>query len=266
MTRSTDFLFSSAGSTHPGRVRQVNQDAYAALPELGVWVVADGVGGHQRGDAASKAVVDEIAALASTTRPDNLTEAVRHRILAVNRQLIQVAQSAGPGTVIGSTVAALVAEGHHCVCLWAGDSRIYGFRRGKLSRLTRDHSQVEELVDRGQLSAAEAIHHPDANVIYRAVGQSEDLDVDAIAYNIYCHDKFMLCTDGLTKELSDEEIGTILANGDCHDNCRALMDRALRGECRDNVGVVVVDVNPLPDSEYTNPTIQIDRSASNDVY
>lgn len=251
MTQSTDFLFSSAGNTHPGRVRQVNQDSYVALPELGVWVVADGVGGHQRGDVASKAVVDAIATLASADPPDRLTEAVRHQILAVNLHLIQVAQSSGPGTVIGSTVAALVSEGNQCVCLWAGDSRIYGYRQGKLSRLTRDHSQVEELVDRGQLSAAEAMRHPDANVIYRAVGQREDLEVDAIVYQVYPHDKFMLCTDGLTKELSDEDIATILASGDCRDNCRALMDRVLSGECRDNVAVIVVDVNPLLENDET---------------
>jgi len=261
MTQSTDFVLTSAGSTHPGRVRQVNQDAYVALPELGVWVVADGVGGHQRGDVASKAVVDAIATLASPIRPDNLTEAVRHKILSVNRQLVQVAQDSSPGTVIGSTVAALVVEGHQCVCLWAGDSRVYGFRGGKLSRLTRDHSQVEELVEQGQLSAAEAMQHPEANVIYRAVGQSEDLEVDAIVYDIHYRDKFLLCTDGLTKELGDKEIAAVLANGDCHQNCRDLMARALGRECRDNIAIVVVDIDPPLDNDKTISVPAVNRSS-----
>ncbi|MCG6860722.1 MAG: protein phosphatase 2C domain-containing protein [Chromatiaceae bacterium] len=251
MTHFNSFLFSSEGGTHPGQVRTINQDAFLALPEMGVWAVADGVGGHQRGDTASKAVVDAIARLADADPPDNLAEWVRRQILDVNSLLIQAARRAGPDTIIGSTVAVLVAEGQRCVCLWAGDSRIYGMRRGKLSRLTRDHSQVEDLVLQGRLSAAEAMQHPDANVIYRAVGKSEDLEVDALAYDIYARDKFLLCTDGLTKEVNDEEIAAILMTGACHDNCRTLVDLALSRNCRDNVSVIVVDVSPQPDSEAT---------------
>jgi len=261
MSHSSNFQFASAGSTHPGHVRPLNQDAFLALPELGVWVVADGVGGHQRGDAASRAIVDAIAGLGRDPHGESLAESVRQAILAVNHRLIEIAEQAGPGTVIGSTVAVLVAQGQQCVCLWAGDSRIYGLRMGKLSRLTRDHSQVEELVQQGQLSALEAMQHPEANIIYRAVGSSEDLELDACVYDIYLHDKFMLCTDGLTKEVSDDEIAAILATGDCHENCRALMELVLSRACRDNVAVVIVDVN-VPGA--SDDTVSLARMGARD--
>jgi protein phosphatase len=251
MTQAGSFIFSSEGTTHRGRVRRINQDAYLALPQLGIWTVADGVGGHQRGDAASRAVVDAIATLTDADPPDDIVESVRLQILAVNRRLIQIAQQEGPDTIIGSTVAVLVAEGRRCVCLWAGDSRIYGMRRGRLSRLTRDHSQVEDLVEQGQLSAAEAMQHPHANLIYRAVGKTESLELDAIVYDIHAHDKFLLCTDGLTKEVGDEEIATVLTTGTCRDNCRALVDLALSRDCRDNIAVVVVDVDLPTDNQAT---------------
>jgi len=258
MTQSGTFSFSSEGSTHPGRVRTVNQDAYLALPDLGVWVVADGVGGHQRGDTASQAVVDGIATLEQGKPRVGLAESARLQILAVNRRLIQIARQAGPDTIIGSTVAVLVAEGRRCVCLWAGDSRIYGMRGGKLSRLTRDHSQVEDLVDQGRLSPVEAMRHPAANIIYRAVGKSEDLEIDAVAYDICANDKFMLCTDGITKEVSDEEIAAILSTGTCRDNCRALVDLVLSRECRDNVAVIVVDVKLPADNQRTVTSTRFD--------
>ncbi len=236
------FSFASAGCTHPGNLREINQDAYLSLPERGVWLVADGVGGHQRGDVASQAIVDAVASLSLEPCWENPVEAVRQRLLSVNLELVQAARQLGSGAVIGSTVAALVATGKQGVCLWAGDSRIYGFRRGRLSRLTRDHSQVEELVARGQLSVEEARYHPHANVIYRAIGQDESLEIDALAYSLAPGDKFLLCTDGLTKELYDEEIAEILATGDCQENCDRLMETALKRPCRDNLTVIVVDV------------------------
>ena len=100
MSHSSNFQFASAGSTHPGHVRPLNQDAFLALPELGVWVVADGVGGHQRGDAASRAIVDAIAGLGRDPHGESLAESVRQAILAVNHRLIEIAEQAGPGTVM----------------------------------------------------------------------------------------------------------------------------------------------------------------------
>lgn len=241
MPNSQGFVFRSASTTHPGRVRSVNQDAFIDLSEQGVWAVADGVGGHQQGEAASQAVVSAIAEIATSPAVEPLVEAIRHRIIAVNQQLLQRAHQLGPEALIASTVAVMVADANRCICLWAGDSRVYGFRQGRLSRLTRDHSQVEQMVDQGLLSAEEALHHPDANIILRAVGRSETLELEAVVYDLYDQDKFLLCTDGITKELDDHEIASVLAQGDCHDNCKQLLELALSRNCADNVALIVVD-------------------------
>jgi protein phosphatase len=241
MPDSPVFVYRSASTTHPGRVRAVNQDAFVDLPELGVWAVADGVGGHQQGEAASQAVVSAIAEIASDPPGDSLVEAIRRGIIGVNHQLLQRARELGPDALIASTVAVMVADTSSCICLWAGDSRVYGFRQGRLSRLTRDHSHVEQLVAQGLLSAEDALHHPDANIILRAVGRTQTLELDAAVYDVYDHDKFLLCTDGITKELEDDEIATVLAQGDCEDNCRQLLELALSRDCADNVALIVVD-------------------------
>ncbi len=252
MPESSGFIFKSAATTHPGRVRAVNQDAFVELPQQGLWAVADGVGGHQQGEAASQAVVDAVAEIASAPPTGPLVEAVRQGILGVNRELVQRAHAIGSGTLIASTVVALVAEASRCVCLWAGDSRIYGFREGQLARLTRDHSHVEHLVEQGVLSREEALHHPEANIILRAVGREDSLELDAAVYDLYAQDKFLLCTDGLTKELSDDEIAAILAQGDCQANCEQLLELALSRTCADNLALIVVDVcQALDDTTIT---------------
>lgn len=241
MPETSEFIFQSAGVTHPGRVRSINQDAFVARPKQGVWAVADGVGGHQQGEAASQTLVSAIADAVGEASQESMVEAVRQRIIMVNHELVQRASVLGAGTLIASTVALMVAEGSRCICLWAGDSRIYGFRRGRLTRLTRDHSHVEDLVDQGIISAEEALHHPDANIILRAVGRSESLDLDAVVYDLYDQDKFLLCTDGITKELDEHEIASALATGSCHDNCEHLLELALSRACADNLALVVVD-------------------------
>lgn len=239
--------FKSAATTHPGRVRTVNQDAFIELPDQGVWAVADGVGGHQQGEAASQAVVDAIAEIASASPVGTLVEAVRQCILDVNRELIEHAHAMGPGALIASTVVVMVAEAGRCICLWAGDSRIYGFREGRLARLTRDHSHVERLVEQGILSREEALHHPEANIILRAVGREDNLELDMAVYDLYAQDKFLLCSDGLTKELSDDEIAAILAQGDCQANRDQLLQLALSRNCADNLALIIVDVRQALD-------------------
>ena len=251
MPASNGFVFKSAGTTHPGRVRTVNQDAFVDLPEQRVWAVADGVGGHQRGEAASQAVVNAIAEIAKETPANAHVESIRQRIIEVNHELIQGAHQLGPDALIASTVAVMVADTNSCICLWAGDSRVYGFRQGRLSRLTRDHSHVEQLVDLGVISAQEALHHPDANIILRAVGRSEHLELDAVVYDLYDGDKFLLCTDGITKELDDDEIANVLAQGDCHDNCQQMLNLALSRNCADNIALIVIDVRQPDEGDTT---------------
>jgi len=244
MPISHECSYVSAGLTHPGQVRQVNQDAFVAMPEIGVWLVADGVGGHLQGEMASKLLVEAIGTIGSTEGLDQLTDLVCRKILAVNDELVQLAKNTGPDTIIGSTVAALIVQGSECVCVWAGDSRVYGLRQGRLTRLTRDHSPVEDLVEHGTLSRTQAMAHPQANVIYRAVGKEADLQLDVRLYDVRAQDRFLLCTDGLIKEASESEITEQLSGDDCRKSSEALLQLALRHGGHDNIAIIVVDINP----------------------
>jgi protein phosphatase len=233
------FSWISAGFTDAGRVRAVNEDALLDRADLGLWAVADGMGGHQAGDLASRLVVE---ALGSAPAPTFLGRAVtdlRRRLAAVNQRLLTEASSRGEG-IIGSTVATLLAVGGHCVLLWAGDSRIYRLRDNRLRQLTRDHSHVGELVEQGVLKREDAEHHPAANVITRAVGADARLVVDTQIQELCGRDRFLLCTDGLTRELSEEEIGELLDGDDLDQAARALVQHACDAGARDNVTVVIV--------------------------
>ncbi|MCB1778179.1 MAG: serine/threonine-protein phosphatase, partial [Candidatus Competibacteraceae bacterium] len=146
---------------------------------------------------------------------------------------------------IGSTVVVLLAHEDQCACLWVGDSRIYRLRDGQLEQLTRDHSHVQELVDQGLLSPDEAHRHPLANVITRAVGSSDDLQIDEMTYELQAGDIFLLCSDGLNKAVSDEEIAHLLAhsNDNCQEAVKAFIHLALMRDASDNVTTVVVSIS-----------------------
>jgi serine/threonine protein phosphatase PrpC len=139
--------------------------------------------------------------------------------------------------VIASTIVVLLVRGTHFAALWAGDSRIYLLRGGQLHRITHDHSLVQEMVDSGALSAEEAERHPQANVITRAVGAEGPLELDKVADRLHPGDRFMLCSDGVFKELAEAEIAAHLAHGV---EAGELVQRAVAAGGRDNVSVVVV--------------------------
>jgi protein phosphatase len=231
----------SAGATHVGKVRTLNEDAFLERPDIGLWAVADGMGGHDAGDLASRAIVE---ALAGVSRPENLgasVEELRYRLSRVNQALRVEARHRGE-VVIGSTVAILLLVGHHAVTLWAGDSRVYLFRGGTLHRLTRDHSQVEELISSGSLSPEEAENHPAMNVITRAVGGADDLTLDAQIQEILDQDVCLLCTDGLLKEMKEEEIAEILGQGSPGLAAHSLVEVACARRGRDNVTAVTLQL------------------------
>ena len=139
--------------------------------------------------------------------------------------------------MIASTIVVLLVRGNHFAALWAGDSRIYLLRGAALHRITRDHSLVQELVDSGALNAEDAEKHPQANVITRAVGAEGPLELDKVADRLHPGDRFMLCSDGVFKELAEAEIGGLLVRGA---EAEELVQRAVAAGGRDNVSVVVV--------------------------
>jgi len=235
----TALHWSSASRTDVGAVRKLNEDSLLDLPELGLWMVADGMGGHAAGDFASGAIVSALASIPPPASLGALVGEVRQRLQDVNRQLNDEARTRHE-QVIGSTVVALLVFGTHGVAVWAGDSRAYLYRRGELIQLTRDHSQVEELVRRGLLRPDEVEGHPAANVITRAIGVADFLELDSEMFTLAEDDAYLVCSDGLYRELDDNAIKACLSLGDCQQSCDALVDSALARRARDNVSVIVV--------------------------
>jgi protein phosphatase len=233
------FRWVSAAATDVGKIRSLNEDAYLDRPDIGLWVVADGMGGHDAGDLASRSVVESLAGIGRQANLGSYVDELRLRLLSVNRALREEAERRSE-SVIGSTVAALVAVGRHAVAVWAGDSRVYLFRDGTLRPLTHDHSQVEELIAEGSLTRDQAENHPAANVITRAVGGDDDLRLDAQIQEILDQDICLLCTDGLTKEVKEQEIAETLRDSDPRLAPQLLVDLACRRGARDNVTVVAV--------------------------
>ena len=247
MSKST-FRWSSAGRSHVGMVRAINEDACLAMPELGLWAVADGMGGHEAGDVASQMIVETLQEIPlPLTWPDFLNS-VREALYDVNRRLREESAQHYQHRTIGSTVVVLLAHEHQCACLWVGDSRIYRLRNGQLEQLTRDHSHVQELVDQGLLTPEEAHRHPLANVITRAVGSADDLQIDEVVYPLQVGDLFLLCSDGLNKTVPDEEIARLLAhsNHNCQEAVKAFIHLALMRDANDNVTTIVVNIDGDP--------------------
>lgn len=228
--------------SHPGALRSVNEDSFLEAPDLGVWAVADGMGGHEAGQLASSMIVDALDTMPSAALKHSVQQEVRRQLQAINRRLRDIASQRFPGRIVGSTVAILIIEDGAAVCLWAGDSRIYRLRDGELVRLTRDHSRTEELIAAGQLDPAKANGHPLANVITRAVGAEDQLTLEDRIEGLAPGDRYLLCTDGLNKTIDDPELQHLIASGDCAAATRSILQASLARQPRDNVTLGIIDV------------------------
>ncbi len=242
MSTQSAFTWQSSCRTDVGSVREINEDACLARPETGLWVVADGMGGHSAGDLASGSIIDTLAGVAAPESLSEFTEDVEQRLVSLNTRLREMASREEVNT-IGSTVVALLAYNRHCVCQWAGDSRIYRFRDERLEQLTQDHALVEELVEKGVLSPEEAAGHPQSNLVTRAVGATDRLYVDAEIFELAHDDCFVLCSDGLDKEVPEEDIAHVVGNQSIAQMSDAMVDLAIQRGARDNVTVVCVQVS-----------------------
>lgn len=228
----------SCAQTNLGHVRKVNEDAFLDAREQGLWVVADGMGGHSRGDRASQSIIEALNTFQSG--PDVLddVEDLLSRLSAANRTCRELAQ----GKVMGSTVAALYAQGNSAFILWAGDSRIYRHRDGQFSQLTDDHSLVQELHRLGELTADEAENHPSANVITRAIGVADDIEVQVRKVDVEAGDRFLICSDGLFKDVRPQEVSDNLSRPSPRQALDQLVKLALRRGGTDNVTAIVVQI------------------------
>jgi serine/threonine protein phosphatase PrpC len=228
--------FRDAVLTHPGRVRSDNEDHVLARPDEGLWVVADGMGGHANGKWSSRTIVN---ALEATALPADFDAASEAAAAAVHKANERIWLKAG-GQPMGSTVVVLLLRGQRFAVFWAGDSRCYLLRAGELYQLTVDHSQVQEMVAAGRLTPEEAENHPMGHVLSRAVGVGPRLELDAVSDEARVGDIFLVCSDGLTRVIPDDELATILTRGNPGAMVDTLVATCLERGAPDNVSVAVV--------------------------
>ncbi len=239
------------GRTETGHVRSSNQDALALLNDHGVWIVADGMGGHPAGDIAAQTAVAMATERARERtswlreHPDAAAEFVADLVTSANRRVHDLMLAKPSLKGMGTTFVALTITPSsmpvaHIAHL--GDSRAYLYRMGQLKQLTRDHTLVEKWVQRGQIDAATALTHPERHVLIKGLGMHVDMQPDLTETSVTPHDLIILCSDGLTKMLDDSAISSLLSctNGDPHRACHDLIEHALGRGGEDNVTVIVV--------------------------
>lgn len=240
--------FVAVDRSHVGHVRKLNEDRVLSRTPLGLWAVADGMGGHQRGDLASTMIVDALDAIDPMDSGFAFLDSVQDVIQRVNRTLVAHARLSAPGTVIGSTVVAMLAFGGHYACLWAGDSRGYLLRGGRLEQITRDHSMVQEMIDSGALNRADAPAFGRSNVITRAVGVQNSLALDLHTGPIEGGDIFLLCSDGLTGMVDDNAIaGVLMTSQSLEAAADRLLALTLENGAKDNVSFILIRADAAQD-------------------
>jgi PPM family protein phosphatase len=247
-------------ATDVGLVREVNEDSY--LADRPVFVVADGMGGHDGGDIASRIVVEEFGRLADAGYdPRHGSDVVLATLRACQRRLLEYGathrgRDGAPWHGGTTTVVALVVQGDHgprWLLANLGDSRIYRFTAGELVRVSTDHSVVQGLVDSGRITEEQAIHHPERHIVTRALGGPDPLDPDFFSLSLADAERVLLCSDGVTDLIRDEEIARLLAeNADPSDAADRVVAAALEAGGVDNATAVVVDVVGLADERSSD--------------
>jgi protein phosphatase len=235
------YQFSSCSRTHIGLVRKKNEDALYIDEQQGLWLVADGMGGIKGGDLASAVVVDN---LRSFKRLETLSESIRD-IEARFRLANTACRVMFEKRVVGSTVAAILNFESIVVFLWAGDSRIYRWRGGSLSPITTDHNLAQERVRRGELSQDKAQLLSTANILTRAIGVHQNLRVDMDFATVEPDDRYLICTDGLYKDLTFSDIAKSLKSQTIELALEDLTDEALRKGAKDNLSAVIIEASSI---------------------
>jgi PPM family protein phosphatase len=248
--------YTAAAQTDRGRKRPSNEDAFGFSVEHGIYIVCDGMGGAAAGEVASSIAVDEVLRHLTARREagSSLPELAEKAISAANQAIFSRAQRNRKLNGMGTTLVALVVEEQHVWVLNVGDSRCYRLRSGRLEQLTLDHSLVEEQVRLGRMSHSEALRSPLRNIITRALGTQEFVTPDCFQFEAEPGDVFVLCSDGLTRELTDKTIESILtssaaSNGSprngssLQDRCAQLVEAARKAGGHDNITSVLVQAS-----------------------
>ncbi len=238
-TRPRPFYWRASSISHPGSVRSNNEDAVLCRDEVQMWVVADGMGGHSRGDLASSTLVRHLTHTRLGPLLADAVDALEESLLKANLEVLDYANNQCAGAIIGSTFVAVLIRGNLGFVAWAGDSRLYRLRNNQLRAITRDHSRVQELADQGRLP--EDMQNIGANVITRALGMDAFLPMDMTLFSAQPGDTFLLCSDGLYNALDD---ATLIDGLNKHPACQHLLNAALHKGAMDNVSAVVLRASP----------------------
>ena len=240
--------------TDVGRKREINQDyVYVTDKPIGPFpnllVVADGMGGHQAGDFASKYTVKVLREELEKTTLNKPEEILQNVVAVANHKLIQASESDVKLEGMGTTLVAATVIGNTLYFSNVGDSRLY-LINDKIKQISKDHSLVEEMVRLGGIKAEEAKHHPDKNIITRAMGAKEDVEADIYEYRLKKGDLILMCTDGLSNMVEDEDMFDIVKSArDIVEAVLMLIEKANSNGGRDNIGVVMAE--PLADEVST---------------
>jgi protein phosphatase len=248
-TLSTSSPFRCAGLSHIGKVRQENEDTFIMDSELGLFLVSDGMGGHRGGEIASKIVIEDLPVMIEVRldklkvgSPVTIRSLFRKAIVEQSRQLHLEGTSETGYKDMGATLVAALLRNNRAYIANLGDSRIYRFRNRRLLQLTKDHSVVSELLDRGKIKPEEAENHESQGEITHYIGMEDKAGPHIRSFQLKKGDRLLLCTDGLTDEIDDNAIADILAGKqDCTKACQALVDAANAAGGQDNITVIIVD-------------------------
>lgn len=232
----------SAGVSDPGLKRPVNEDSILIEDKLGLWVVADGMGGHENGAYASGHTVKLLSQQNFTSDFEEAKSRLSQQIFLANKQIWEAGAGESENGTMGTTLVSLLIRDQDFAILWVGDSRSYIYRRGGLFQLSTDHTHVQDLIDEGLLSEHEAEGHPMSHVLSRALGVQETVQVDIVQDVIDDGDVFLLCSDGLTGPVSDETIREIIVSHPLQDAADMLIKAAHENGAPDNVSVVLVGI------------------------
>ena len=245
-------LFDVGSVTHAGRVRERNEDSCLVRTDVGLWAVADGMGGHEAGDLASRMVVQSLDAIGTPESAADLLAACEERLFSANQQILTLSER--EGAIVGTTAAVLLVRDGYYACIWAGDSRVYLINRDGIKQVSHDHSELEELIAEGALSREDVKDWP-SNAITRAVGVADDPEFEVVTGPVEPEDVFVICSDGLTKHLQDDEILQLAATRRAQAACDEMLTLALDRGGLDNVTIVIVRLLAPRSSEPTRSPV-----------
>lgn len=243
-------MLKSFSVTNIGRKRQMNQDyVYSSEAPVGnlpnLFLVADGMGGHNAGDYASRIAVETIVSVAADSVEKEPVRILDIAIRSANDRIRTLAGGSRELEGMGTTVVAAACVGSVLYVANVGDSRLYVVNGRDIRQITRDHSWVEEMVQRGGIGRKEARNHPDKNIITRAVGAEDTVTADFFTVQLQDGDEILMCTDGLTNMLEDEEIRMIVSGArDIVEKAQALVEAANESGGRDNISVILIETDP----------------------